>query len=397
VEDLATMSTASPVELSIVMPCLNEAETVAECVGEALGWLEASGVSGEVIVADNGSTDGSQGLAAAAGARVVEAPIKGYGGAVEAGVAAAEGRFIITGDADLSYDFASLAPFVAELRDGADLVVGNRFQGGIEKGAMPWLHKYLGNPVLSWLGRLFFRVPLGDFHCGLRGFKKGVPSRLRMRSTGGFEYCAEMIVKAGLNDLDVREVPTVLRRDGRSRRPHLRTWRDGWRNLRFLLLYSPRWLFLVPGSVMFVIGLSLTVALVISPVTIGPVTLDVAALVYSAALTMIGAIALGFALFTKVYAATAGFLPRDHRLDNLATRFGLEKGLFSGFLLIVAGAVAAVMSFWRWRAEGFGDLDPIRQLRIVVPAALGLTLGLWVVLSSFFLSILGMDDGIDVG
>lgn len=385
------------IELSIVMPCLDEAETVADCVREAIDWLDRSGVAGEVIVADNGSTDGSPELAAAAGARVVYAPVKGYGGAVEAGVAAARGRFVVTGDADLSYDFSSLDPFVAELRAGADLVVGNRFEGGIESGAMPWLHRYLGNPVLSWLGRLFFKVPLRDFHCGLRGFTRDLPSRLHMRSTGGFEYCSEMIVKAALNSLDIREVPTVLRRDGRSRRPHLRTWRDGWRNLRFLLLYSPRWLFFIPGTVLFIGGMALTVALVITPIRVGGVTLDVAALVYAAAMPIIGALALGFALFTKVYATSSGFLPRDERIDRLGRRFGLEKGLLVGFVFVVVGLGAAFLSFWRWREEGWGDLDPIRQLRIVVPAALGLILGVWTILSSFFLSILGMDQRVDIG
>jgi glycosyltransferase involved in cell wall biosynthesis len=383
-------------ELTVLMPCLNEAETVATCVTKAIGWLERNGVAGEVVVADNGSTDGSQTLAAAAGARVIDVPVKGYGAALRAGIAAARGRFVIMGDADDSYDFTALDPFVAELRDGADLVIGNRFRGGIETGAMPFLHRYLGNPVLSFVGRLFFRVPVTDFHCGLRGFRRDRILDLDLRSTG-MEFASEMVVRAGLNDFDIREVPTVLRPDGRSRRPHLRTWSDGWRHLRFLLLYSPRWLFLVPGLVMLAVGLVVTAALVVGPAELGGVTLDLSALVYAAALTVIGTQAITFALFTKIYAVSKGFLPPDDRLDRLGARFRLERGLFLGFLVFVAGMIAAVLSFWRWREQGWGDLDPGEQLRIVVPASLGLILGSWAVFASFFLSILGMDKKVDLG
>lgn len=383
-------------ELTVLMPCLNEAETVATCVRKALGWMERHGVEGEVLIADNGSTDGSQALAAAAGARVIEVPVKGYGAALRAGIAAAHGRFVIMGDADDSYDFAALDPFVDELRNGADLVIGNRFRGGIEKGAMPFLHRYLGNPVLSFVGRLFFRVPVADFHCGLRGFRRDRILDLGLR-TNGMEFASEMVVRAGLNRLDIREVPTVLRPAGRTRPPHLRTWSDGWRHLRFLLLFSPRWLFLVPGAVMFVVGLIVTAALVVGPVELGGVTLDLSALVYAAALMIIGTQAITFALFTKIYAVAKGFLPQDDRIDRLGGRFRLERGLLLGFLVFLAGLIAALLSFWRWREQGWGDLDPAEQLRIVIPAALGLILGFWTVLASFFLSILGMDKKVDLG
>ncbi|MEX2419505.1 MAG: glycosyltransferase family 2 protein [Acidimicrobiia bacterium] len=386
----------SALELTVLMPCLDEAETVATCVTQAIGWMERHGVEGEVLVADNGSTDGSQALAAAAGARVIDVPAKGYGAALRAGIAAARGRFVIMGDADDSYDFTALEPFLAELRGGADLVIGNRFRGGIEKGAMPFLHRYIGNPVLSFVGRLFFRVPVADFHCGLRGFRRDRILDLDLRSSG-MEFASEMVVRAGLNDFDIREVPTVLRPAGRSRPPHLRTWSDGWRHLRFLLLYSPRWLFLVPGSVMLAVGLIVTAVLVVGPVELGGVTLDLSALVYAAALTVIGTQSITFALFTKIYAVSKGFLPPDDRIDRLGARFRLERGLLLGFLVFLAGLIAAVLSFWRWREQGWGDLDPGEQLRIVIPASLGLVLGWWAVLASFFLSILGMDKKVDLG
>ena len=394
---MASTSTddGGPLELTILMPCLDEAETVAICVGKAVGWLAAHGVAGEVVVADNGSTDGSQALARAAGARVVDIPRRGYGAALQGGIEAARGRFVIMGDADDSYDFTALEPFVAELRTGADLVMGNRFAGTIEPGAMPFLHRYLGNPVLSWVGRLFFGLEVRDFHCGLRGFRRDAIRELGLVTTG-MEFASELVVKAGLHGLDIREVPTTLKPDGRSRRPHLRTWPDGWRHLRFLLLYSPRWLFLLPGFALFFAGLVLCAALVVGPIEIGELELDVSALVYSAAMTIVGFQAVTFALFTKIYAIAKGFLPPDDRIDRLGGRFRLERGLLVGVLVFAVGGVTALASLLRWRAEGWGDLDPGEQLRVVVPAALGLVLGSSMVLGSFFLSILGMDKKIDL-
>ena len=382
-------------ELTVLMPCLNEAETVATCVSKARRWMDDSNVAGEVVIADNGSTDGSQDLATAAGARVVDVPVKGYGAALRGGISAAHGRFVIMGDADDSYDFTNLEPFVTELRDGADLVMGNRFKGGIEPGAMPFLHRYLGNPVLSMIGRVFFRLEVQDFHCGLRGFRKDRIEALGLR-TSGMEFASEMVVRAGLMGMDLREVPTTLRPDGRTRKPHLRTWHDGWRHLRFLLLYSPRWLFLIPGFVMFAAGLALTTALVITDVQIGEATFSLGALVYAMALTIIGHQAVMFALFTKIYAVAKGFLPPDNRIDRLGGKFQLERGLLVGLLVFLVGLAAALVSLLRWRDQGFGELDPGQQLRVVVPAALGLILGFSTVLGSFFLSILGMDKRIDL-
>ena len=385
---------SSDVELTILMPCLNEAATVGICVRKALGWLEAAGVAGEVLVADNGSVDGSQQIAAEAGARVISVPQRGYGAALLAGIEAARGTFVVMGDADDSYDFTALDPFLAELRSGADLVMGNRFRGGIQEGAMPWLHRYVGNPGLSLVGRVFFRVPVGDMHCGLRAFDRKAIQGLGLRSTG-MEFASEMIVKSRLGDLDIREVPTTLSPDGRGRPPHLRTWHDGWRHLRFLLLFSPLWLFFIPGLVLLVAGLAATAILVVGPVSIGAVTFDVSALVYSAAAAIIGFQAITFALFTKIYAVSKGFLPSDDRIDRLGERFRLERGLALGALLLLVGIGAAAWSLWRWRTVGWGDLQAGDQLRVVVPAALGLILGSSTVLASFFLSILGMDKNID--
>jgi hypothetical protein len=382
------------IELSILMPCLDEAETVATCVRAARSWLERRGVEGEVIVADNGSTDGSQALAEAEGARVVPIPRRGYGAALLGGIEAARGTYVVMGDSDESYDFAALDPFLAELRDGADLVMGNRFRGGIADGAMPWLHRYVGNPVLSGIGRLFFHIRVGDFHCGLRGFRRDSVLELDLR-TPGMEFASEMIVKAALADLDIREVPTTLSPDGRSRPPHLRTWSDGWRHLRFLLLFSPRWLFLVPGLIAFVGGMLLTAVLLAGPIEIGPFGLDVSALVYAAGATIGGFQAVSFALFTKILAISRGFLPPDDRINRLGGTFRLERGLLVGGLVLAIGLGTAIVSFLRWGDAGWSGLDPGEQLRLVVPAMLGIVLGSSIVLTSFYLSILGMDADIE--
>ena len=316
-------------ELTVVMPCLNEAETVATCVRKAVKFIADSGISGEVVVADNGSTDGSQQLAGDAGARVVDIQDKGYGNALMGGILAARGEYVIMGDADDSYDFTNLMPFVEELRKGSDLVMGNRFKGGIEPGAMPPLHKYLGNPVLSFVGRLFFRSKIGDFHCGLRGFRKDSAIALGLQATG-MEFASEMVVKATLAKQKITEVPTTLKKDGRSRPPHLRSWRDGWRHLRFLLLFSPRWLFFLPGIVIGAAGIVIGAAVAAGPITIGSVTFDVDTLVAASAMVVIGFQAVLFWLFTQVYAGAEGFLPEEPKVQRLLEKLSLERGLIAG-------------------------------------------------------------------
>jgi hypothetical protein len=379
-------------DVSIVMPCLDEAATLAACIADAQGWLDRSGVRGEIVIADNGSTDGSPAIAEAAGARVVHVPVRGYGAALRAGIEAARARWVVMGDADQSYDFTALDPFLAELRDGADLVMGNRFRGGIEPGAMPWLHRRLGNPVLSGLGRLFFRVPVGDFHCGLRAFDREAIRGLDLRTTG-MEFASEMVVKSSLHHLDIREVPTVLRPDGRDRPPHLRTWSDGWRHLRFLLLYSPTWLFLIPGAVLLTVGLVVAIVLAIGPVSVGSVTFDVGTLVYAAGATFIGAQAIGFALLTRTFAESHGLLPPSPGLARFFRVATLERGLLVALVVVLAGTAAALASLLRWGGEGFGDLDPTQQLRVVVPAVLGLVHGVSLGFTSFALSILRLRTG----
>ncbi|HET6852269.1 MAG TPA: glycosyltransferase family 2 protein [Pyrinomonadaceae bacterium] len=376
-------------ELSILMPCLNEAETLATCIRKAQQALEDLGVAGEIIVADNGSTDGSPEIAANLGARVIHVPEKGYGSALLGGIKAARGKYIIMGDADDSYDFTKLGPFLDNLRAGYDLVMGNRFKGGIAPQAMPALHRYLGNPVLTGIGRLFFHSSCGDFHCGLRGFSKAAIQRLDLRTTG-MEFASETVVKASLHGLRITEVPTTLSIHGRSRPPHLRSWRDGWRHLRFLLLYSPRWLFLYPGLFLMVIGALVSGWLLVGPRVVDGITFDVHTLLYAAMAIIIGYQTVIFAIFTKVFAITEGLLPEDPRLATMFRHIKLEIGIIAGTLLLVAGIGLSVYALSFWSSTSFGPLDPSRTLRLVIPAATLMTIGLQTVLSSFFLSILGL-------
>jgi glycosyltransferase involved in cell wall biosynthesis len=377
-------------ELSILMPCLNEAETLATCIKKAQKALEDLNVNGEVVIADNGSTDGSPEIAASLGARVIHVAEKGYGSALLGGIKAARGKYIIMGDADDSYDFTNLGPFLEKLRAGYELVMGNRFKGGIAPNAMPPLHKYLGNPVLTGIGRLFFRSPCGDFHCGLRGFSKAAIQRLDLRTTG-MEFASETVVKASLHGLRITEVPTTLSVDGRNRPPHLRSWRDGWRHLRFLLVFSPRWLFLYPGLLLMLVGAVVSGWLLLGPRVVDGITLDVHTFLYAAMAIVIGYQTVIFAIFTKVFAITEGLLPEDPRLKSLFNYIKLETGILAGALLLVAGIGLSIYALSFWSATSFGPLDPSRTLRLVIPAVTLIALGLQTVLSSFFLSILGLE------
>jgi glycosyltransferase involved in cell wall biosynthesis len=374
-------------ELTIVMPCLNEAETLEVCINKARGFIEAHGIDGEVVIADNGSTDGSQGLATKCGARVVDVAAKGYGSALMGGIRAARGRFIIMGDADDSYDFVNLMPFVEKLREGHDLVMGNRFRGGIKPNAMPPLHKYLGNPVLTFIGRLLFKSPSGDFHCGLRGFRKDAAMELDLRTTG-MEFASEMVVKMTLNKRRIAEVPTTLSKDGRSRPPHLRSWHDGWRHLRFLLLYSPRWLFFYPGLASIVMGLVTFAYLLPSPQLINGIRLDVHTLLYGALLLMLGYQSVIFAVFTKVFAISEGLLPEDPRLEKHLSEVSLEKGLICGGLALLLGIAGSIFAVVNWEMKGFGLLNPSDTLRVVIPSVTAIAIGFQTMLSSLFLGVL---------
>ena len=377
-------------ELSILMPCLNEAETLATCIGKAQKALADLNVAGEIIIADNGSTDGSREIAAGLGARVIHVAEKGYGSALLGGIKAARGKYIIMGDADDSYDFANLGPFLEKLRAGYDLVMGNRFKGGIEPNAMPPLHRYLGNPVLTGIGRLFFNSPCSDFHCGLRGFSKAAIQGLDLRTTG-MEFASETVVKASLHGLRITEVPTTLSVDGRNRPPHLRSWRDGWRHLRFLLLYSPRWLFLYPGLLLMLIGTMVSGWLLVGPRVVDGITLDVHTFLYAAIAIVIGYQTVIFAIFTKVFAITEGLLPEDPRLKTLFRYIKLETGILAGAFLLATGIGLSIYALSFWSSTSFGPLDPSRTLRLVIPAVTAIALGLQTVLSSFFLSILGLE------
>ncbi len=375
------------IELSIVLPCLDERETLATCIRKAAAFLDSSAIAGEIIVADNGSTDGSPEIAQTEGARLVEVPRRGYGAALLGGIRAAKGRFVIIGDADDSYDFSRLGAFVERLRDGNELVMGNRFRGGIAPGAMPPLHRYLGNPVLSFLGRLFFNTPVRDFHCGLRGFSRDAILALDLQ-TSGMEFASEMVVKATLKGLRITEVPTSLAPDGRSRPPHLRSWRDGWRHLRFLLIYSPRWLFLYPGLSLMAIGLALVTTLAIRPVTIGGLSFDVHTLLYAAFFVLLGFQLVTFSVFSNVYGISARLLPPDPRIESLLARASLERGVVVGLLLTLAGIVGSAYAVVSWGNTGFSGLDPRETMRITIPSATAMAIGVQIIFSAFFLDFL---------
>ncbi len=376
-------------ELTILMPCLNEAETLGVCVRKALGYLRRSGIAGEVLVADNGSTDGSQAIAEGFGARVVAVAERGYGAALIAGIAAARGRFVIMGDSDDSYDFTDLDSFVTKLRDGFALVMGNRFRGGIRPGAMPKLHRYLGNPVLSTIGRVFFGAPVRDFHCGLRGFDREAIRALDLRAPG-MEFASEMVVKATVKGLSITEVPTTLSPDGRSRPPHLRSWRDGWRHLRFLLVFCPRWLFLYPGAVLFLAGLGAMALLLPGPLRLGGVTFDVHTLLYGAGAMIMGFQAVQFWAFAQLYGAQQGVVPEEKRLAALLARFGLEPALIVAGLLVLAGLGLGVAAVAIWGAQRFGPLEGMGAMRMAIASVTSMVLGLQMAFGAFFVALLGM-------
>jgi hypothetical protein len=375
------------IELTILMPCLNEAETVGTCIQKAMEFLGRSGVAGEVLIADNGSTDGSQTIAENLGAIVVPVAERGYGSALKGGIAAARGRYIIMGDCDDSYDFTSLDAFLDKLRAGHELVMGNRFLGGIAPGAMPPLHKYLGNPVLSFVGRLFFKSPIGDFHCGLRGFSKKAIERLDLQ-TNGMEFASEMVVKSTIHKLKLAEVPTILSPDGRSRAPHLKSWHDGWRHLRFLLIYSPRWLFLIPGLALSLFGSIILGLLVPGPLTLGAVTFDIHTMLYAGVAVILGLQLSAFAIFSKVFAVSARLIPEDSRTAMILREATLERGLIAGGLLAIAGATGSLYGFFAWRATDFGPLVATAMMRVTIPSLTALAVGVQIMFASFFLSTL---------
>ncbi|HWN97270.1 MAG TPA: glycosyltransferase family 2 protein [Methylomirabilota bacterium] len=374
------------------MPCLNEAETLGVCIKKAMASIRKSGLNGEVVIADNGSTDGSIEIAEELGARVVEIEEKGYGNALGGGIEAARGRWIIIGDSDDSYDFATLEPFIEKLNEGCDLVMGCRMPyggGTISPGAMPWKHRWIGNPALSFIGRLFFSCPVTDFHCGLRAFTRDAFQKMELRTTG-MEFASEMVIKATLKQLQIAQVPITLHKDGRSRPPHLRSWRDGWRHLRFMLLYSPRWLFLYPGLCLMAFGILAGAWLSLGPQKVGPLVLDVHSLLYAALAVLIGFETVSFAVFTKIFAISSGLLPSDQRFRRWFDYVTLETGLVVGALLLVAGLAGSFYAVQLWKGASFGPLEPRHVLRVIIPSITSLALGAQVVLSSFFLSVLGL-------
>lgn len=377
-------------ELTVLMPCLNESETVAVCVSKAAGFIAKHGIAGEVLVIDNGSTDQSVKLATEAGARVVHCERRGYGAALGRGVSEARGRYVVMGDADDSYDFSQLEPFLLELRAGADLVMGNRFRGGIMPGAMPVLHRYLGNPVLSALGRLLFRSEVGDFHCGLRGFRRDRMVELDL-SSPGMEFASEMVVKATLGGLQVVEVPTRLHPDGRSRAPHLRTWRDGWRHLRFLLLLSPRWLFLIPGLVMLGVGLPLALRLAFGSLAVGGLVLDVHTQLVAMGVAILGYQAVWFGVLARTVATSQRLLPVSVQFERWRARFSLEWMISIAAVGVVIGVLGFAWATAEWAASGWGPLELGPLLRVMI-ACLGLmVLAAQTALSSLLMAFLSQE------
>jgi hypothetical protein len=374
-------------ELTILMPCLNEAETVAKCVRKARSFLTRTGIEGEVLVADNGSSDGSPQLARDAGARVVEISKKGYGNALIGGIDAATGRYVIMADADDSYDFSQLDAFVDGLRAGNTMVIGHRFRGGIQPGAMPLLHRYLGNPVLSFAGRLFFSSGIGDFHCGLRGVDRAATLKLGLRAPG-MEFASEMIVKATLAGWHIAEVPTVLSPDGRSRAPHLRSWRDGWRHLRFLLMMSPRWLMLYPGACLIGVGVAAEIAILHGPVVIGGVGFDIHTMLYAAGASILGVQLVLFSLLARTVGVLKALLPMSPPLERFLRVFTVERGISLGLLLGLAGLALAIYSVHSWAHARLAALDPATMMRVAIPSVTLMLAGAEIIFASFLLGFI---------
>ena len=372
-------------ELTILMPCLNEAETLAICIRKAKKFLSENNIDGEVLISDNGSTDGSQDIAKAEGARVVSTDIKGYGSALINGTKNAYGKYVIMGDADDSYDFLHLMPFVEKLREGYDLVMGDRFAGGIEEGAMPWSHKYIGNPVLSFIGRLFYKSKIRDFHCGLRGYNRESMLNLHLQTTG-MEYASEMVVKSELNGLKIAEVPTTLSKDGRSRPPHLRSFRDGWRHLKFLLMYAPNWLLLYPGFIFLILGLVLGGTIVVDKITINNINFSIHTLLYCACLIIIGLSILQMYLIVKVYAYNHNFLPKKQTDWNHKIRE--DRIIATGAGIVILGIVLSIIAVETWKASSMGDLNAEQTMRIVIPAVLCLIVGFQSIFTGFMVGVM---------
>ena len=374
-------------QLTILMPCLNEAETLSLCIKKANAWISTSGIQAEVLVADNGSSDGSQVIAETLGARIVQVSQRGYGSALFHGTMAAKGEWIIMGDSDGSYDFGNLDAFVQKLRQGSDLVMGNRFLGGIATGAMPWKNRYIGNPILTWVGRLLFRCPARDFHCGLRGFSKAAFLRMDLRTTG-MEFASEMVIKANLFGMHITEVPTTLSKDGRSRPPHLRPWRDGWRHLRFMLLFSPRWLFRIPGMVLFTISAVSYLALLVGPVRIGGVVFDVHTLFFAEAGLILGFLAAAFAVIVRMFVAREGLLREHVLLAKLHGSPVLEIGSLFGIFMMVLGLILGIDAVISWGSVKFGSLAPGSLLRTISFSTTIIILGGITLMSSLILGFL---------
>ena len=378
------------VELSILMPCLNEAATIKRCIEKALLFLSSHRVSGEVIVADNGSTDGSDAIAAKLGARVITVARRGYGSALIAGIASARGRYVIMGDADDSYDFTDLSPFVDELRKGTDLVVGNRFRGGIAPGAMPNLHRCLGNPVLSLIGRRLFRTSIGDFHCGLRGFSRDAIIALGLQTTG-MEFASEMIVRASLHGLTIAEVPTALAVDGRGRTSHLRSWPDGWRHLIFMFIHASRWLFLGPGVTLVTLGLVFGVPTAITTIDIGRIRFDVDTLACASAALIVGLQALQFSLLANVYGQQMEIFDRPGPRDETLRRFSIGRVMIVSAVLVSLGLAGVVASLLDWRHASFGSLDTRHQIRLIIPSITAIVVGCQLTFGRLFLAFLSAE------
>jgi hypothetical protein len=386
----AENATAAPLELTILMPCLNEAETISTCVGKAQSFLARAGIAGEVLIADNGSSDDSVALAQRDGARVIAVAERGYGAALRAGFAAARGRFVVMGDADDSYDFSGLDPFIAKLRDGCDLVIGNRFAGGIAPGAMPFLHRYLGNPMLSFIGRLLFRAKIGDFHCGLRGFRRDAILGLDLR-TSGMELASEMVVRAAIVNLAIAEVPTRLAADGRSRSPHLRTWQDGWRHLRFLLMFSPRWLFLYPGLALMALGAFGVAVLFPGPLMISAdFGFDDHTFLVSAIAMLVGVQVVVFSVIARHFATAHGLLPRSHLLVALLAAVSLERGLMVAAGIVCLGIAGVGWSLWQWALVDFGPLTAPVVMRVLTFALVLIAIGVQQAFAFFLLGVIDM-------